>query len=202
MYGSDFSWVAWFFSRNSSRLSRFTIIDFTITHLLVDHSVSDVSVILCQSSLWKITACPLKSRPPVQQSYKPAVSVGWLIETQTTDQTKAPAQQFLCLCTGLMRDLLTFPITAVNFCLSVHFQDWLSVWSEQLQAKCVCQLRQSPLAFCCPKKRSKEKTPPLHSPCDTPPHTETPQTSPCSQYPSSQPLHFLLAMTVQLESQP
>lgn len=74
-----------------------------------------------------------------------------------------------------MRDLLTFPIGAVNFCLSKHFQEWLSVWSEQLPAKCVCQLRQSPLPFCCPKK-IKRKDPRFIAPLKVP-HL-APQTSP------------------------
>lgn len=96
---------------------------------------------------------------------------------QTTDQSEAAAQH--CLCTGLMWDLLTFPIGAVNLCLSMHLRDWLSVWSEQLPAKCVCQLRQSPLCLCCPKK-IKRKTPayptPAIAPWNTP--TKTPQSSP------------------------
>lgn len=78
-----------------------------------------------------------------------------------------------------MWDLLTFPIGAVNLCLSMHLRDWLSVWSEQLPAKCVCQLRQSPLCLCCPKK-IKRKTPayptPAIAPWNTP--TKTPQSSP------------------------
>lgn len=74
-----------------------------------------------------------------------------------------------------MRDLLTFPIGAVNFCLSMHFQEWLSVWSEQLPAKCVCQLRQSPLPFCCPKK-IKRKDPRFIAPLKHP--HRNPQTSP------------------------
>lgn len=84
-----------------------------------------------------------------------------------------------------MRDLLTFPIAAVNFCLSMHFHDWLSVWSEQLQAKCVCQLRQSPLAFCCPKKDQKKRRPPFHSPCDTPPKPPNIPLLPISLLPTS-----------------
>lgn len=80
-----------------------------------------------------------------------------------------------------MRDLLTFPIGAVNFCLSKHFQEWLSVWSEQLPAKCVCQLRQSPLPFCCPKK-IKRKDPRLKVP---PPHPQTPPPLPTSLLPTS-----------------
>lgn len=95
-------------------------------------------------SLSKMTGSPLNPSPHSAVLTKPAVEAGWIIETQTTDQSEAPAQQFHCLCTGLMRDLLTFPTGAVNSCLSVYFQDWLSVWSEQLPAKCVCQLRRSP----------------------------------------------------------
>lgn len=59
-----------------------------------------------------------------------------------------------------MWDLLTFPTGAVNFCLSMHLQDWLSVWSEQLQAKCVCQWLPPSLL---PWKDQK----------DTPQHTHT-----------------------------
>lgn len=72
-----------------------------------------------------------------------------------------------------MPDLLTFPIGAVNFCLSKHFQEWLSVWSEQLPAKCVCQLRRRPLPFCCPKK-IKRTDPRFIAPLKAP----RPQTSP------------------------
>lgn len=93
----------------------------------------------------KLTPAPLQSELPLSRANKkPPVRPGRIIETQTTDQSEAPARQIHCLCTGLMGDLLTFPIGAVNFCLSMHFQDWLSVWSEQLPAKCVCQLRESP----------------------------------------------------------
>lgn len=113
---------------------------------------------------------PIKSKFPLSSVNNASSRMGWIIETQTTDQSEAQAWQFHCLCTGLMRDLLTFPIGAVNFCLSMHFQDLLSVWSEQLPAKCVCQLRQSPLPLCCPKKIKREEPhPPFHSPLETPP---------------------------------
>lgn len=74
-------------------------------------------------SLSKMTGSPLNPSHHSATLTKPAVGPGRIIETQTTDQSEAPVRRFHCLCTGLMRDLLTFPIGAVNFCLSMHFQD-------------------------------------------------------------------------------